>query len=71
MSVVTALINKDIEDSHLQEIKDLLQIEFDKDDPGFTQNSLIEMNVVQFQEEISSFQLRHHKKLHSEDKSMH
>ena len=48
MLVVTALRNKDIEDSHLQEIKDLLQIEFDKDDPGFTLNSLIEMNVVQF-----------------------
>ena len=52
MPVVTALRNKDIEDSHLQEIKDLLQTEFDKDDPGFTLNSLIEMNVVQFQEEI-------------------
>lgn len=52
MPVVTALRNKDIEDNHLQEIKDLLQTEFDKDDPGFTLNSLIEMNVVQFQEEI-------------------
>ena len=29
-----------------------MQTEFDKDDPGFTLNSLIEMNVVQFQEEI-------------------
>ena len=36
----------------MQEIKDLLQTDFDQNDENFTLNSLIEMNVVQFQEEI-------------------
>ena len=52
MPVVVALRNNDLEESHMQEIKDLLQNEFDIYDENFTLNSLIEMNVVQFQEEI-------------------
>jgi dynein heavy chain, axonemal len=52
MPVVLALRNQDIEEYHMQEIKDLLQTDFDIMDDNFTLNSLIEMNVVQFQEEI-------------------
>ena len=52
MPVVIALRNNDIQDAHMQEIKDLLQTDFDQNDENFTLNSLIEMNVVQFQEEI-------------------
>jgi len=52
MPVVIALRNTDIQESHMQEIKDLLQTDFDPSDENFTLNSLIEMNVVQFQEEI-------------------
>lgn len=54
MPVVVALRNSDIKESHMQEIKDLLQTDFDILDEGFTLNSLIEMNVVQFQEEIET-----------------
>lgn len=52
MPVVIALRNTDIQEAHMQEIKDLLQTDFDQNDENFTLNSLIEMNVVQFMEEI-------------------
>lgn len=54
MPVVLALRNSDIQESHMQEIKDLLQNDFDIFDENFTLNSLIEMNVVQYQEEIDT-----------------
>jgi dynein heavy chain len=54
MPVVVALRNDDIQESHMLEIKDLLQNDFDIYDENFTLNSLIEMNVVQFQEEIET-----------------
>jgi dynein heavy chain len=52
MPVVIALRNPDLKENHMQEIIDLLQTDFDQNDENFTLNSLIEMNVVEFQEEI-------------------
>ena len=58
MPVVVALRNADIQDNHMQEIKELLQNDFDIMDDTFTLDSLIKMNVVQFQEEIETISVQ-------------
>ena len=46
MPIVIALRNEDLKDSHWKEIKDLIQADFDINDPEFTLQQLIELNVV-------------------------
>ena len=52
MPIVTALRNEHLKEHHWKEIKDLIQADFDVMEEDFTLNSLIELNAVQFQEEI-------------------
>jgi dynein heavy chain len=53
MPIVVALRNENLKDHHWKQIKDLIQADFDIQDPEFTLQSLIDLNAVQFQEEIS------------------
>ena len=50
---MVALRNDNLKEHHWAEIKNLIQSDFDITEDGFTLNSLIELNAVQFQEEIS------------------
>jgi dynein heavy chain len=54
MPIVTALRNETLKDHHWKEIKDLIQSDFDIQDPDFTLQSLIDLNAVRFQEDISA-----------------
>ena len=46
MPIVVALRNENLTDRHWREIKDLIQHEFDINDPEFTLDSLVQMNAV-------------------------
>jgi dynein heavy chain len=48
MPIVVALRNENLSEKHWQEIKDLIQHDFDINDAEFSLDSLIQMNVVQF-----------------------
>jgi len=52
MPIVMALRNPDMHDSHLAEINELIGQELNFKVDGFTLQSLIDMNVVQFMEQI-------------------
>jgi len=52
MPIVIALRNEHLKEYHWQEIKDLIRGDFDINDPEFTLQSLIDLNIVQHQEEI-------------------
>jgi len=54
MPIVTALRNEDLKESHWKEIKDLIQADFDINDPEFTLQSLIDLNAVQYMEDITA-----------------
>jgi dynein heavy chain len=54
MPIVVALRNDTLKEHHWKEIKDLIQSDFDINDPDFTLQSLIDLNAVRFQEEISA-----------------
>lgn len=54
MPIVVALRNDNLKDHHWKEIKDLIQADFDISDPEFTLQSLIDLNAVQFQEDITA-----------------
>lgn len=48
MPIVVALRNENLKDHHWKQIKDLIQADFDIQDPDFTLQSLIDLNAVQF-----------------------
>lgn len=51
---MVALRNENLKEHHWKEIKDLIQADFDIQDPQFTLQSLIDLNVNQFQEDITA-----------------
>lgn len=51
---MVALRNENMKEHHWKHIKDLIQADFDVNDPDFTLQSLIDLNAVQFQEEITA-----------------
>lgn len=54
MPIVVALRNENLKEHHWKEIKDLINADFNIMDPEFTLQSLIDLNAVQFQEDITS-----------------
>ena len=53
MPIVTALRNPDLQASHWADIREMIgQANFDVNEEGFTLQSLIDMNVVQYMEQI-------------------
>ncbi len=54
MPIVVALRNDNLKESHWKEIKELINADFNIADPEFTLQQLIELNIVQFQEDITS-----------------
>lgn len=54
MPIVVALRNDNLKEHHWKEIKDLINAEFNIADPEFTLQSLIDLNAVQFQEDITA-----------------
>jgi dynein heavy chain len=57
MPIVTAFRNDKLKDSHWGEIKSLINKDFDISNPEFTLLALIQLDVNQFQEEISAISL--------------
>ena len=49
-----ALRNDALKEHHWKEIKDKINADFNITDPEFTLQSLIDLNAVQFQEEITA-----------------
>jgi dynein heavy chain len=54
MPIVVALRNDNLKEHHWKEIKDLINADFNIMDPEFTLQSLIDLNAVQFQEDITN-----------------
>jgi dynein heavy chain, axonemal len=54
MPIVVALRNDALQEHHWKEIKDLINSDFDISNPEFTLQSLIDLNAVQFQEDITA-----------------
>lgn len=54
MPIVVALRNEALGEHHWKEIKDLINSDFDIANPEFTLQSLIDLQAVQFQEEITA-----------------
>lgn len=54
MPIVVALRNEALQEHHWKEIKDLINSDFDITNPEFTLQSLIDLNAVQFQEDITA-----------------
>lgn len=55
MPIVVALRNDHMKESHMKEIKELINCaDFSVSDPEFTLQSLIDLNAVPFQEEITA-----------------
>ena len=54
MPIVVALRNDNLKEHHWKEIKDLINADFNIADSEFTLQSLIDLNAVQFQEDITS-----------------
>lgn len=52
MPIVVALRNPDLKDNHWQDIREMIGQELDVTEEGFTLQSLIDLNVVQFMEQI-------------------
>ena len=52
--IVVALRNDNLKEHHWKEIKDLINADFNIADPEFTLQSLIDLNAVQFQEDITA-----------------
>jgi dynein heavy chain len=50
MPIVMALRNPDLKDFHWEEINEMIGQNLNVDEDGFTLQSLIDMNVVQFME---------------------
>ena len=54
MPIVVALRNENLKEHHWKEIKDMIQADFDIGNPLFTLQSLIDLNAVQYQEDITA-----------------
>lgn len=54
MPIVVALRNDALKEHHWKEIKDKINADFNITDPEFTLQSLIDLNAVQFQEDITA-----------------
>ena len=54
MPIVVALRNDALKEHHWKEIKEKINAEFNISDPEFTLQSLIDLNAVQYQEEITA-----------------
>lgn len=54
MPIVVALRNDNLKESHWKEIKELINAEINITNPDFTLQNLIELNIVQFQEDITA-----------------
>lgn len=52
MPIVTALRNPDLKEMHWNDIKEMIGQDINVEEEGFTLQSLIDMNVVQFVEQI-------------------
>jgi dynein heavy chain len=52
MPIVMALRNPDLKEHHWVEIRELIGADLDINEEGFTLQSLIDMNVVQFKDDI-------------------
>jgi dynein heavy chain len=52
MPIVMALRNPDLKEHHWDEINEMIGQTLNVDEEGFTLQSLIDMNVVQFMEQI-------------------
>lgn len=53
MPIVVAFRNENLKEQHWREIKDLIQADFDITHPEFTLQSLIDLNAVQYNEDIT------------------
>ena len=58
MPIVKALRNEDLTPSHWQDINNLIEGEINLEDPEFTLKALIELDVVQYQEDIQAIAAR-------------
>jgi len=58
MPIVTALRRPELKPNHWAEINELIGAELDVEQDGFTLQSLIDMNVVPYQEEIEQIAVR-------------
>ena len=58
MPIVSALRNKNLEENHWQDINNLIDGEIKVKEEGFTLQSLIDLDVVQYQEEILAISVR-------------
>jgi len=54
MPIVVALRNDKLVEVHWEQIKDLIKKDFDIFEDDFTLKSLIDLDIIQFQEEITS-----------------
>lgn len=54
MPIVTALRNEKLAEVHWAQIKNLIKKEFDINQDDFTLKSLIDLDIIQFQEDITS-----------------
>lgn len=54
MPIVVALRNDNLKEQHWKEIKELINADFNISDPEFTLQQLIDLNIVQFQEDITN-----------------
>lgn len=58
MPIVSALRNEHLTEQHWADINNLIDGEIKVDEEGFTLQSLIDLDVVQYQEEIQSISVR-------------
>lgn len=58
MPIVSALRNANLTEQHWADINNLIDGEIKVDEEGFTLQSLIDLDVVQYQEEIQSISVR-------------
>ena len=59
MPIVEAMRNDNLKETHWNQIKELIKNpDLDVNAEGFTLNSLLEMNVVQFEDQICEISVR-------------
>lgn len=58
MPIVTAFRNERLQETHWQQIKDLVQKDFDIEGEDFTLNSLLELDVNEFKDDITAISLQ-------------
>lgn len=62
MPVVTALRSQYLTETHWEEIKKILNADFDIENPEFTLQKMMDLKAAQFSEEIIEISVRYFKK---------